>query len=76
LHGNSSFFVKQVLAVLFSSVWAFAFTYGMLSIINLITPVKVEDAMEEIGLDESLHGEKAYEDILTVEKVRTASAGK
>jgi Amt family ammonium transporter len=76
LHGNSSFFVKQVLAVLFSSVWAFAFTYGMLSIINLITPVKVEDAMEEIGLDESLHGEKAYEDILTVEKAMTASAGK
>jgi Amt family ammonium transporter len=57
-------------------VWAFAFTYGMLSIINLITPVKVEDAMEEIGLDESLHGEKAYEDILTVEKAMTASAGK
>jgi Amt family ammonium transporter len=76
LYGNPSFFVKQVLAVGFSSAWAFAFTYGMLSIINLITPVKVEDAMEEIGLDESLHGEKAYEDILTVEKAMTASAGK
>jgi Amt family ammonium transporter len=76
LYGNPGFFVKQVLAVLFSSVWAFAFTYGMLSIINLITPVKVEDAMEEIGLDESLHGEKAYEDILTVEKAMIASAGK
>jgi Amt family ammonium transporter len=76
LYGNPSFFIKQVLAVCFSSVWAFAFTYGMLSIINLITPVKVEDAMEEIGLDESLHGEKAYEDILTVEKAMTASAGK
>ena len=62
LAGNSSFFWKQVVAVLVSSVWAFGFTYGMLWLINLITPVKVTDMAEEIGLDESLHGEHAYED--------------
>jgi ammonia channel protein AmtB len=32
----------------------------MLWIIDRITPVRVEDVHEEIGLDESLHGETAY----------------
>ena len=61
LYGNPSFFFKQLVAVLFSSVWAFGFTYGMLKIIDLFTPVKVEMMNEEIGLDESIHGEHAYE---------------
>ncbi|HUO60065.1 MAG TPA: ammonium transporter [Candidatus Acidoferrales bacterium] len=58
--GNPSFFGKQCVAVVFSSVWAFAFTYGMLKLIDVITPVKVDQVSEEIGLDESLHGENAY----------------
>src|SRR5664280_1832911 len=61
LYGNPSFFVKQLVAVLFSSVWAFGFTYGMLWVINLFTPVKVTEMSEELGLDESIHGEHAYE---------------
>src|SRR5205085_5777860 len=60
LAGNPSFFLKQCAAVLFSSVWAFVFTLGMLWIVNKITPVKVEDAHEALGLDEALHGETAY----------------
>ena len=60
LAGNSSFFFKQCAAVLLSSVWAFVFTLGMLWIIDRITPVKVESAQEEVGLDEALHGEQAY----------------
>jgi ammonium transporter, Amt family len=60
LYGNSMFFFKQCVAVVVSSVWAFGLTYGMLAVINRITPVRVEDASEEIGLDESLHGEIAY----------------
>jgi Amt family ammonium transporter len=58
--GNSTFFIRQVLAVLFSSAWAFFFTLGMLWLIDRITPVKVEKGHEEIGLDEALHGEQAY----------------
>ena len=58
--GNPSFFLKQAAAVLLSSAWAFVFTYGMLWLINKITPVKVDEKHEEIGLDEALHGEKAY----------------
>ena len=57
--GNGAFFLKQLVAVAMSSVWAFAFTYGMLWLIDRVTPVKAESA-EESGLDEALHGETAY----------------
>ena len=60
LYGGTAFFGKQVAAVAISSVWAFAFTYGMLWIINKITPVRVDEAAEERGLDAELHGEEAY----------------
>ena len=62
--GNSSFLVKQVVAVLLSSAWAFGFTYGMLWLIDRFTRVRVTDADEEKGLDESLHGETAYVEAL------------
>jgi Amt family ammonium transporter len=64
LAGNSAFFVKQCVAVLLSSVWAFAFTFGMLWLIDRVTPVKVAAGTEEIGLDEALHGETAYVEAL------------
>ncbi|MGH9477271.1 MAG: ammonium transporter [Terriglobales bacterium] len=64
LYGNSSFFFKQLAAVLFSSAWAFGFTYGMLTIIDRFTVVKVDEASETAGLDQTLHGERAYEDAL------------
>ena len=60
LAGNPTFFFKQCAAVVLSSVWAFVFTLGMLWLIDRITPVKVEAAHEEMGLDEALHGEQAY----------------
>src|SRR5213595_2029163 len=60
LAGDPSFFLKQLAAGLFSSVWALIFTLGMLWIIDRITPVRVEDAHEELGLDEAIHGETAY----------------
>jgi ammonium transporter, Amt family len=62
LAGNPRFFLVQLGAVLLSSAWAFGFTFGMLWLINRITPVRVDDATEEIGLDEGLHGERAYLD--------------
>ncbi len=64
LAGNPGFLFKQFVAVLLSSVWAFAFTLGMLWLIDRITPVKVADGAEEIGLDEALHGETAYVEAL------------
>ena len=60
MFGNGAFFVKQLVAAALSSVWAFAFTYGMLWLIDRVTPVKVNQAAEESGLDAALHGETAY----------------
>jgi ammonium transporter, Amt family len=60
VHGSAAFFGKQVAAGLGCSLYAFAFTYGMLKLINLITPVRVTDAAVETGLDEHMHGESAY----------------
>ena len=58
--GNVTFFLKQLAAVALSSVWAFGFTYGMLWLIDRVTPVKVDQAAQEGGLDAALHGETAY----------------
>jgi ammonium transporter, Amt family len=61
--GNSSFFVTQLVAIVVSSIYAFAFTFGMLWVINKITRVRTSEGEEEDGLDKSLHGETAYEGI-------------
>jgi Amt family ammonium transporter len=60
LRGNSHFFLIELAAVAISSAWAFVFTYGMLWLIDKITPVKVHETAEIEGLDQALHGETAY----------------
>ncbi|MBP7497394.1 MAG: ammonium transporter [Bacteroidales bacterium] len=61
-YGGMGFFAKQVIAVLIASAYAFIFTYVMLIIINYITPVRVSEENEQLGLDHSIHGEKAYDE--------------
>ena len=59
VHGSATFFFKQLAAGAGCSVYAFLFTYGMLRVIDLVTPVRVGTEAEE-GLDASMHGENAY----------------
>lgn len=59
LYGGADFFMKEVIAVAISAVYAFGFSYLMLMIINLITPVRVS-ADQEDDIDEVIHGETAY----------------
>lgn len=61
LGGGSAFFAKECVAVVISGLWAFLFTYGMLWVIDQITPVRVTRVIEEHGLDVELLGESAYE---------------
>ena len=61
LLGNSTFFFKEVAAVIGSSIYAFCMSYGMLWLINKVIPVRVTKKEEMSGLDEALHGENAYE---------------
>ena len=60
--GSWEFFIKQLISVLAVGAYCFIFTYIMLKVINLITPVKVTKEEEEAGMDASLHGEIAYEE--------------
>jgi Amt family ammonium transporter len=60
VYGNAAFFIKEIGAVVVAAAYAFTFTYAMLAVINKITPVKVTAADEELGLDQTLHGERAY----------------
>jgi len=62
LSGNAMFFVKQLVAVVAACAYGYIFTYGMLALINKITPVKVSESEEDRGLDEAIHGEKAYDE--------------
>ncbi len=59
--GNAAFFGKEAVAVVIASAYAFIFTYIMLILINLVSPVRVKESEEKIGLDVSLHGEQAYD---------------
>jgi ammonium transporter, Amt family len=61
LRGNPRFFLTQLLTVVGSSVYAFLFTYLMLRLINLVARVRTSEGEEERGLDDSLHGETAYQ---------------
>jgi len=58
--GNAAFFGKEVLSVIILSGYAFLISFAMLWLINKVTKVKVTKDEEEIGLDESVHGERAY----------------
>ena len=54
------FFLVQCAAILIASIWAFAFTLGMLWVVDRITPVRVSEETEQMGLDQGLGGETAY----------------
>ena len=60
IYGEVDFFLKQTVAVVAASAYAFFFSYAALWLIDKITPVKTSQGEEELGLDESLHGESAY----------------
>ncbi|MBI0278622.1 ammonium transporter (plasmid) [Hafnia alvei] len=58
--GDVSFFFKQVTAVIFSSIWSFFATWGLLWIIDQCTPVKISSENQVIGIDTETLGENAY----------------
>jgi Amt family ammonium transporter len=61
LFGGGAFFLRQLVTAVCTSLYAFGITWIVLWLINKITPVRVTKEEEEKGLDESLHGEAAYE---------------
>jgi Amt family ammonium transporter len=61
MSGSSTFFMAEVGGLALACAWAFIFTYGMLYVIDQITPVRVDEG-DEASVDEALHGEAAYID--------------
>ncbi|HXS37541.1 MAG TPA: ammonium transporter [Flavipsychrobacter sp.] len=60
--GGTTFFIHQIVAVVGACLYAFIFTYVMLAVINVVTKVRVSEEAEDKGLDEFLHGERAFDE--------------
>jgi Amt family ammonium transporter len=61
LFGNPYQLALEAFAVVVVAAFAFVGSYVLLRVINFITPVRATAEEEEAGLDESQHGEVAYE---------------
>jgi Amt family ammonium transporter len=59
-YGNPMQFVIQAVAVIASIATAFGVTYGVAKLLGAVMGLRVSDNEEEVGLDISAHGERAY----------------
>ena len=57
IFGESTLFINQLTALVMVSVFAFVGSYFLFFIVNKITPLRVSEDKEELGLDISQHGE-------------------
>lgn len=62
IHGNATFFIKQVVAAVGCAVYAFVVTYILIWITDRITPVRVPEEAEKSGLDAYEWAESTYVD--------------
>jgi Amt family ammonium transporter len=65
-YGNPSFFFIQVKALSIVVAYSFTVSYGIFKLINLIMPMRVSPAEEELGLDATQHNEKYLQGTLLV----------
>jgi len=56
-YGETKLFVHQMIALVGVSVFAFLMSYFLFYVVNKITPLRVSEEKEELGLDISQHGE-------------------
>lgn len=59
--GESKLFVNHLIALVVVSVFAFAMSFVLLKITDLILPLRVSEADEKLGLDKSQHDESLVE---------------
>ena len=59
-YGNASQLGWQAIAVLVTTVYAFAGTALLLKLVGLVMPLRVPVGYESVGLDTQQHGEEAY----------------
>jgi ammonium transporter, Amt family len=57
IYGDPTLFLIQLKALVIVSIFAFCASYALFFIVNKITPLRVSEEKEELGLDISQHGE-------------------
>ncbi|MBP6425679.1 MAG: ammonium transporter, partial [Flavobacterium sp.] len=57
IFGDATLFLIQLKALVLVSVFAFLASYALFFIVNKITPLRVSEDKEELGLDITQHGE-------------------
>lgn len=57
IFGDATLFLTQLKALIIVSIFAFTLSYLLFFIVNKITPLRVSEDKEELGLDISQHGE-------------------
>ncbi|TDO70435.1 Amt family ammonium transporter [Flavobacterium chryseum] len=57
IFGDATLFLTQLKALVLVSIFAFVGSYALFFIVNKITPLRVTEEKEELGLDISQHGE-------------------
>ncbi len=57
IFGETTLFVHQLTALICVSIFAFTASYALFFIVNKITPLRVSEEKEELGLDITQHGE-------------------
>ena len=57
IYGDTTLFFTQLKALVLVSIFAFAVSYALFFIVNKITPLRVSEEKEELGLDITQHGE-------------------
>lgn len=65
-YGNFDFFFAQFKAMGIVVIYSFVVAYLIFKFINFILPIRVTEAEEELGLDESQHNEKYLQGTLLV----------
>lgn len=59
-YGNPNQFILQLIATVAAAVFAFAATYVIAKVLDALFGLSVSPQAEEVGLDISEHGERAY----------------
>ncbi len=59
-YGNAEQFFVQLKAVGITAVFAFAMTFVLLKLVNVLVPVRVSETEERVGLDVAEHCETGY----------------
>ncbi len=60
LNGNPGQFMSQLIATVVTWIYAFAMTWIIFKVVDLVVGVRVSADDESIGLDSSEHGERGY----------------